>query len=160
MCSDCSREGRRIWARGRCKSCYNKWLKEQNPGYAQRQQAQSKAWHKRNPDKVRANQRKHDRKRERGPKTGEQLRVSRARQYGLTVEEMDIVLSRGCEICGADGPAALLSIDHDHDTGEVRGCLCRGCNLGLGLGWFEKPGFTDAARAYLRMAQDRLRRSE
>ncbi len=34
-----------------------------------------------------------------------------------------------CAICGADGPTHL---DHDHQTGEYRGVLCLGCNVGLG----------------------------
>lgn len=39
-----------------------------------------------------------------------------------------------CAIC--DDPIQLMAkkthIDHDHESGQVRGILCLGCNLGLG----------------------------
>lgn len=54
------------------------------------------------------------------------------RKYGLTVEQaVELVEAHQgfCAICGA--PDAN-DIDHDHGTGNVRGILCRNCNLGLG----------------------------
>ena len=51
-------------------------------------------------------------------------------KYGLSVSEYDEIISRGCEVCGS---TEKLHLDHDHTSGKVRGCLCQGCNLALGL---------------------------
>lgn len=53
----------------------------------------------------------------------------KAKRYGITVEEVNTILLRGCEICGT---FSKLCIDHNHETGKVRGCLCIGCNTFLG----------------------------
>ena len=62
--------------------------------------------------------------------------------YGLTVEQYDVLLeSQGgkCAICRADNNGIAVSgrqihfaVDHDHNTGRVRGLLCTKCNHGLG----------------------------
>ena len=57
---------------------------------------------------------------------------ARLAKYKLSRSEYDALLSkqRGlCAICGSDGQ---LHVDHNHITGQVRGLLCRTCNLGLG----------------------------
>jgi hypothetical protein len=57
------------------------------------------------------------------------------KQYGLTKESLDLlVLSQGgcCAICGKKS-VGRFNIDHDHNTGEVRGLLCGPCNRGIGL---------------------------
>ena len=60
------------------------------------------------------------------------------KNYGITLEKYNSLLEEqqnNCCICGAknlsDGRA--LSVDHNHETGEVRGLLCSNCNVGLGL---------------------------
>lgn len=59
--------------------------------------------------------------------------------YGITPEDYDklLVEQNGlCAICGANEPGRghqHFSVDHDHETGVVRGLLCNNCNRGLGL---------------------------
>ena len=59
------------------------------------------------------------------------------RSYGLTPEEfeaMRLKQSNKCAICGStDWGRPSPSIDHDHETGKVRGLLCNRCNRTLGL---------------------------
>ena len=59
------------------------------------------------------------------------------RKYGITKEQYDNLLQQqggGCAICGRteEPDGRKLSIDHDHNTGDVRGILCNNCNNGLG----------------------------
>ena len=49
------------------------------------------------------------------------------------LEFFELRASGRCEICGtAPEPKRKLSLDHNHVTGNLRGLLCRYCNLGLG----------------------------
>jgi hypothetical protein len=59
------------------------------------------------------------------------------RRYGITVEEYDAMLEQQgnrCAICRTDKPGGKgrFHVDHDHQTGEVRGLLCNNCNRALG----------------------------
>jgi hypothetical protein len=64
------------------------------------------------------------------------LRRYYLRRYGLTLDEVAAMRVDGCGICGRfDAPGRWegnLHIDHDHETGKVRGVLCHGCNVSLG----------------------------
>jgi len=58
-------------------------------------------------------------------------------RYGITVEEYNSMLeaqNHRCAICGIhnDDLPDSLCVDHDHTTEEVRGLLCRSCNLAIG----------------------------
>jgi len=63
--------------------------------------------------------------------------ASSLKRFGITVDEYHALLIKQnhvCAICG--NPCSTrrwLSVDHDHETGKVRGLLCAKCNTGLGL---------------------------
>jgi|TARA_B110000211_G_scaffold83353_1_gene97471 hypothetical protein len=64
--------------------------------------------------------------------------------YGLTLEQYEAMVEyqdHKCKICGIpetensldkNGNPKRLSIDHDHETGQIRGLLCNPCNTALG----------------------------
>lgn len=57
-------------------------------------------------------------------------RRARAGRLGITLEELaEYEAVEACEVCGSDD---TLSIDHNHDTGKIRGVLCARCNHTLG----------------------------
>lgn len=63
-------------------------------------------------------------------------------RYGLSPDDYQSILANqnfSCAICEVEISAAveykagrLVAIDHNHETGEVRGILCAKCNLVLG----------------------------
>lgn len=77
--------------------------------------------------------------------------------YGLTLDEYEQlaeIQNRKCAICGCEQrPDAMgrdrLHVDHDHETGRVRGLLCSGCNIGLG-NFAEDPARLESAARYIR----------
>lgn len=70
-----------------------------------------------------------------------QMRISLAKRksaYGLTPEAfLKLLQSQGgvCAICARREPGGRggWHVDHDHETGVVRGLLCHYCNLMLGM---------------------------
>lgn len=51
-----------------------------------------------------------------------------------------------CKICGSE---EKLQIDHDHETGSIRGLLCGRCNRGLGL-FRDSVDYLEGAVRYLK----------
>lgn len=52
-------------------------------------------------------------------------------EYKLTEEEYEALAKvKACALCGRSD--IRLCIDHNHETGKVRGVLCHICNTSLG----------------------------
>lgn len=102
----------------------------------------------RDPDTTNAIARKSYHKRKDTSKFNTSTRRSAVkRQYGITLEEYDFRISLGCGICGELTDS--MHLDHDHQTGAVRGALCREHNIGLGY-FKDDPEMLEKAAAYLR----------
>lgn len=53
------------------------------------------------------------------------------RKYGLTVEEYNELIAKGCTVCGPKARGVIV-MDHCHATNSVRAPLCNNCNRALG----------------------------
>lgn len=80
-------------------------------------------------------------RRERHLKTTYNLSLS---QFDAHVQAIDEV----CPICTREFQG-VPNCDHDHNTGHIRGILCRSCNILLGLA-NDNPVVLDRAASYLR----------
>lgn len=50
----------------------------------------------------------------------------------MEYEQLLIKADYKCQICGGKDSTKRLAIDHDHNTGKIRGVLCSKCNRALG----------------------------
>lgn len=71
------------------------------------------------------------------------------RTYGISARQYDdMLIAQGhrCAICkNKCSTGRRLSVDHDHETGRVRGLLCSKCNRAVGLMADNVARFVDAA---------------
>lgn len=78
---------------------------------------------------------------------------NRLRKYGLTYKqfvELWNACGGACSVCFkafTNTPNRKCTIDHDHETGYVRGLVCAACNYSLGT---RTPEWFMSAGAYLR----------
>lgn len=110
-------------------SFYNFKNKSDNKGYRCKEcdDLAKKKWTENNPERAYESMR------------GRNLKA----RFGISLEDYKKMLSSQngeCAICGTKenntGGARKdwnFAVDHDHDTGKIRGLLCNNCNRGLGL---------------------------
>jgi hypothetical protein len=82
-------------------------------------------------------------------------RKRRLKQHGLSDADYQALLLRQggvCGICKRKPGKRRLCVDHDHETGQVRGLLCGRCNSGLGF-YGDDARLTRRAAAYLEAAR-------
>lgn len=77
---------------------------------------------------------------------------ARYRRYGITKPEYDDLYEKQdgkCPLCRCHLLHDIdTCIDHDHDTGEIRGILCRMCNMVVSK--FEDDDYADRVFKYLK----------
>ena len=75
-------------------------------------------------------------------------------QYGIGLAQYDAMFAAQlgrCAICDqpetalAHGATCRLSVDHNHETGQVRALLCRACNVAIGAFQEDKQRLRAAA---------------
>lgn len=118
-----------------CKECriiynkqHSKYIRKRynsDPKFAEKQRMATKKWKEGNPD--------------RSKESGYFSDIKR--KYNLERKEYEemLALQKGlCKICGKtecrrrNGKISRLHVDHDHETGKIRGLLCAKCNTSIG----------------------------
>jgi len=134
VCKECG-EYKELCAKGLCKRCYSRqWYKE-NKEY-------HRVYYKEHRETILAYRR---------DGTGRDLQLQRnyginSTGYSQTLEDQD----NHCSICGKtpEENGKRLAVDHNHNTGKVRGLLCSSCNTAVGL-FDDSPDNCIRAAAYL-----------
>jgi hypothetical protein len=123
-----SNKGGRDGLRPECKACN---LARRKAKYAENPRPyieRTRRWQSENPERVREYMARFNAS---GRRKESNRKSHLKRKYGLTLDEFEELLATqgGCAICG--NPNAD-NVDHDHETGRVRGILCFNCNVAVG----------------------------
>lgn len=148
-----------------CKECENIRRSEYRKAHPEKRRVYNKAYREKNKDKRNAYEKLYRQKSKASPKKDSQRiheafrsRKSRLKHiFGITIEEYKNMLEAQdgvCAICknpevvhNKHGTLRSLAVDHDHQTGKVRGLLCHRCNTRLGI--VEDTTYMSAATEYL-----------
>jgi Autographiviridae endonuclease VII len=98
-----------------CKTCQKTAILTGYKNDPKKHAAYNRQWDRRNPEK----------------KADSALKTRRGLAHG-TYAQMLTAQDGKCAICGTASGPRRFHVDHDHDTGQIRGLLCSPCNTGIG----------------------------
>lgn len=126
-------KGTRDGLRGDCKVCFAARAQQRYASDPETAKARVKRWQAENREQHLATQRK---RRSRPEVKARERDLYLRRKYGMTMAEYDALLERQggvCAICGRPPRDDIsLHVDHEHETGAIRGLLCFRCNNAVG----------------------------
>jgi len=121
--------------RPRCKACVKEENAEFEKTYRPKRQDKSQAWYESNKDAVKEGREKIGWRWKYKPENKRNHNLKA--RYGISAKEYDALLARQngkCAICGLEmDEGKRLAVDHDHETGKVRGILHVRCNSAIAL---------------------------
>lgn len=148
--------GMRDGHRSECKSCAARIKKARYAINREREIRRVQAWRRANPERYLASQRAYkDANRHRLQRQHRDRHLRKS--YGIDSEDFELLVEAQMKLCAICFRylGKQLHVDHDHQTGRIRGLLCGKCNKAIGL-LHDKPGLAEAAAKYLRRAGNRI----
>jgi hypothetical protein len=153
----CKKCGGTEFYKGRCKICaavrvkkyyiaHREELCAYGREYAAKHREERAAYRVTHSEEIRAREKQY-----RATRPREMHALWLACKYNMLIEDYDKMFAAQngvCAICGLPPNSRKLEVDHDHDTGKIRGLLCHKCNFML--------GFAQNDIAILAKAQDYL----
>lgn len=118
---------------GPCKPCWNEEKKARYHGDLERHRGYARQKRLRNPERSREINRKWF-----AAEPGRMREHNLRRNYGIGTLDYEKIFQKQkgkCFLCKVPHEETFkgLFVDHCHDSGKIRGLLCRKCNTGIGL---------------------------
>ncbi len=134
------------WAKSESgKNYYGEYIKNKynnSPEFRKRSIERVYEWRKKNPEKYKSYNKSVKEK---------IYSISLIKKYGITIDRYNEVFDKQngvCAICKKPTKKKLF-VDHDHQTGKVRGLLCSGCNMGIGFYELYKNKYEEYLNSFL-----------